>query len=208
MYQSPYINHPIGVAYLLWREGGVTDLPTLQVRDGEGGTGGQCVASPVQAALLHDTIEDTATCEGEIEELFGEEVRGIVMEVTDDKSLAKWERKKYQVRCQLLAASVAIQAGSVVSYLLPQIEHAPHKSYKAKLVSLGDKLYNLRDLDSCPPASWDQQRVSLYFQWAAQVGASPSQTAPPLLCHACLLSSCGAGGEWTEGDQCCSGGCS
>ena len=73
----------------------------------------------MQAALLHDTIEDTATCEGEIEQLFGEEVRGIVMEVTDDKSLAKWERKKYQVRCQLLAASVAIQAGPVVSWLPP-----------------------------------------------------------------------------------------
>ena len=73
----------------------------------------------MQAALLHDTIEDTSTCEGEIEQLFGEEVRGIVMEVTDDKSLAKWERKKYQVRCQLLAASVAIQAGPVVSWLPP-----------------------------------------------------------------------------------------
>ncbi len=30
--KSPYINHPIGVAYLLWKEGGVTDLATLQAR--------------------------------------------------------------------------------------------------------------------------------------------------------------------------------
>lgn len=29
--KTPYINHPIGVAYILWKEGGVTDLPTLQV---------------------------------------------------------------------------------------------------------------------------------------------------------------------------------
>lgn len=28
---TPYINHPLGVAYLLWKEGGVTDLATLQV---------------------------------------------------------------------------------------------------------------------------------------------------------------------------------
>lgn len=36
-HQSPYINHPIGVAYLLWKEGGVTDLATLQVRRGRAG---------------------------------------------------------------------------------------------------------------------------------------------------------------------------
>ena len=30
-HQTPYINHPIGVAYLLWKEGGVTDIAVLQV---------------------------------------------------------------------------------------------------------------------------------------------------------------------------------
>ena len=30
---SPYINHPLGVAHLLWKEGGVTDLATLQVSE-------------------------------------------------------------------------------------------------------------------------------------------------------------------------------
>lgn len=30
--KTPYINHPIGVAYSLWKEGGVTDLATLQVK--------------------------------------------------------------------------------------------------------------------------------------------------------------------------------
>ena len=29
--KTPYINHPIGVAYLLWKEGGVTDVSVLQV---------------------------------------------------------------------------------------------------------------------------------------------------------------------------------
>jgi len=29
--KTPYINHPIGVAYILWKEGGVTDMATLQV---------------------------------------------------------------------------------------------------------------------------------------------------------------------------------
>ena len=29
--KTPYINHPIGVAYILWKEGGVSDLAVLQV---------------------------------------------------------------------------------------------------------------------------------------------------------------------------------
>ncbi len=29
--KTPYINHPIGVAYLLWKEGGVADPSVLQV---------------------------------------------------------------------------------------------------------------------------------------------------------------------------------
>lgn len=53
--------------------------------------------------------------------------------------------------------------------VLVQIEAAPHKSFKAKLVSLGDKLYNLRDLDASPPSSWDTQRIQHYFTWSAQV---------------------------------------
>ena len=30
--QTPYINHPIGVAYILWKEGDVSDIGVLQVR--------------------------------------------------------------------------------------------------------------------------------------------------------------------------------
>jgi len=57
-------------------------------------------------------------------------VRDIVAEVTDDKSLSKDERKRLQV------------------------EHASHKSTEAKLVKLGDKLYNLKDLRLQPISSW------------------------------------------------------
>ena len=51
----------------------------------------------MQAAVLHDTVEDTDTTLDEIEEVFGLEVRRIVDEVTDDKSLPKAERKRLQV---------------------------------------------------------------------------------------------------------------
>lgn len=29
--KTPYINHPIGVAYILWKEGGVHEMDVLQV---------------------------------------------------------------------------------------------------------------------------------------------------------------------------------
>jgi (p)ppGpp synthase/HD superfamily hydrolase len=76
---SPYINHPIEVAELLARVGGVSDLVTLQ------------------GAILHDTIEDTKTTPEELEEAFGPEVRRVVEEVTDDKRLPKPERKRLQI---------------------------------------------------------------------------------------------------------------
>ncbi len=31
-HRTPYINHPIGVAHLLWKVGGITDISILQVR--------------------------------------------------------------------------------------------------------------------------------------------------------------------------------
>lgn len=76
---SPYINHPLALADILAREGGVED------------------ASVIAAALLHDTVEDTETSIEEIEDRFGKRVASIVAEVTDDKSLPKEERKRLQV---------------------------------------------------------------------------------------------------------------
>ena len=81
--QTPYINHPIGVAQILSKEGSVTDVDVLI------------------GALLHDTVEDTECTFEEIEELFGSRVRNIVAEVTDDKNLEKMERKRLQVEVRL-----------------------------------------------------------------------------------------------------------
>jgi len=76
---SPYINHPINVADILWRIGEVRDI------------------NVIVAAILHDTLEDTDTSENEIEELFGKDVLSLVQEVTDDKSLPKEVRKQLQI---------------------------------------------------------------------------------------------------------------
>ncbi len=76
---SPYINHPVEVAELLWRVGGVREVPVIV------------------AALLHDTLEDTETIPEELAEAFGQTVLGLVRELTDDKRLPKEERKRLQV---------------------------------------------------------------------------------------------------------------
>ena len=73
---SPYINHPIAVTHLLAATGGITDLVTLV------------------AGVLHDTIEDTETTSTELDEHFGQTVRLVVEEMTDDKLLDKAVRKR------------------------------------------------------------------------------------------------------------------
>jgi guanosine-3',5'-bis(diphosphate) 3'-pyrophosphohydrolase len=124
---SPYINHPISLANILCNEGHVTDIDVI------------C------AALLHDTIEDTATTPEELKAEFGQPIRDIVIEVTDDKSLPSAERKRLQ------------------------IEHAEHLSRGAKLVKLADKISNLRDVAHNPPPAWSLQRRQEYFDWAKAV---------------------------------------
>lgn len=98
-----------------------------------------------KAALLHDTVEDTATTLDDVRSNFGDDVARVVGEVSDDKSLNKAERKR------------------------AQIEHARVISREAKLVKLADKLYNLRDLRTSPPPNWSSDRVAGYFVWARHV---------------------------------------
>ena len=54
---TPYINHPVGVAFILTAEGDVEECHVLQ------------------AAFLHDTVEDTDTTLDDIEQQFGPVVR-------------------------------------------------------------------------------------------------------------------------------------
>jgi len=124
---SPYINHPIALAEVLAEEGAVADIEVLA------------------AALLHDTIEDTATTAEELRAAFGARIAALVEEVSDDQSLEKADRKRLQ------------------------IEHAAGLSAGAKLVKLADKICNLRDVAERPPAKWDLERRREYFDWAKRV---------------------------------------
>ena len=126
---EPYVNHVVEVAELVARATGGDD-PVL-----------------VMGALLHDTVEDTGTTREELEREFGADVAALVAEVTDDKSLAKDERKRLQVA------------------------NTPHKSPRAKMIKLADKTSNLRSILVSPPPSWDWQRRREYHDWAQRVAS-------------------------------------
>jgi len=109
----------------------------------------------VIAGLLHDAIEDTGVTRAEIEAEFGADVAALVAAVTDDKSLPSAERKRLQV------------------------ETAPSKPDRARLLKIADKTSNLRDMAADPPADWPLERKRAYVDWASSVvdgcrGVSPA----------------------------------
>lgn len=126
--KTPYINHPLEVFDLLV-QAGVRDTDILA------------------ASILHDTEEDTDTTSDELREQFGEAVANYVRELTDNKQLAKEERKRLQVL------------------------NAPHKSVGAKQIKIADKINNISDLGTNPPADWTVQRRLDYLTFAEQVVA-------------------------------------
>jgi len=124
---EPYVNHLIEVAELI-----AGSSPNLDV-------------NLVMAGLLHDTIEDTGVTARELEERFGSDVTGLVLEATDDKSLPKEVRKALQVK------------------------DAATRSPRAQTLKLADKISNLRSLLTSPPPEWSAERKSEYFEWARRV---------------------------------------
>lgn len=121
----PYINHPIKVCKLL-AESGEHDVEILV------------------AAILHDTLEDTATTKLELEEKFGREITNIVIELSDNMSLPEHRRKEQQ------------------------LQNASTLSPKAKLIKIADKICNINDL-LVYPIYWTKSRKIRYIEWSAKV---------------------------------------
>jgi (p)ppGpp synthase/HD superfamily hydrolase len=126
---EPYVNHLAEVANLLAT---ATD-----------GTDAELVAT----GWLHDTIEDTDTTREELAQKFGERVAALVVEVTDDMSLPKEERRQ------------------------KQIEDAPHKSSGAKLIKIADKISNIRARIVPQPSQEEREDLIDYLAWAEKVVA-------------------------------------
>ncbi|QYO66454.1 HD domain-containing protein [Leptolyngbya sp. 7M] len=135
---QPYINHLLDVANMLCEIGGIDDPEVLA------------------AAILHDTIEDTETTKEELLQRFGKPITSLVLEVTDDMSLPRAQRKQ------------------------AQIEHAPHLSPGAKVIKLADKISNIRDLTDHSPVDWSRDRHLEYLDWAESVVAGLRGVNPSL----------------------------
>jgi (p)ppGpp synthase/HD superfamily hydrolase len=125
--REPYVNHLLEVAQLVASAISEPD-PNLVI-----------------AALLHDTVEDVDVTEDDLVRKYGPDVAALVMEVTDDKSLPKHDRKRLQV------------------------EHAPKLTARAQVIKLADKISNLRAILVSPPVDWSEERRRQYFIWAKQV---------------------------------------
>jgi len=135
---TPYVNHLIDVARLLAEYHMGDDLVLMQ------------------AALLHDVVEDTEADMRDVEVIFGQDVASVVAEVTDDKSLPKHLRKQLVV------------------------ENCAHWTWRAKVLKLADLISNVNDVIHRPPTSWDLERQSNYFGWAAQVAQMMAGAHPEL----------------------------
>ena len=126
---EPYVNHLAEVANLLSIAADGTD------------------AELVAAGWLHDTIEDTTTTREELAQEFGERVTALVVEVTDDMTLPKQERRQ------------------------KQIVDAPRKSPGAKLIKIADKISNIRARILPQPSQEERDDLIDYVGWAEKVVA-------------------------------------
>ncbi|MFA6267592.1 MAG: bifunctional (p)ppGpp synthetase/guanosine-3',5'-bis(diphosphate) 3'-pyrophosphohydrolase [Pseudolabrys sp.] len=132
---DPYFSHPIEVAAIL------TDL---KLDD-----------ATIAAALLHDTIEDTAATRAEIDQLFGPDIGALVEGLTKLKKLD-------------LVTKEAKQAENLRRLLLAIVDDV-----RVLLVKLADRLHNMRTLEYMPPASRKrtaEETLEIYAPLAGRMG--------------------------------------
>jgi guanosine-3',5'-bis(diphosphate) 3'-pyrophosphohydrolase len=126
---EPYINHLAEVANLL-----------ATATDGAD-------AELVAAGWLHDAVEDGGTTREELARKFSERLANLVVEVTDDMTLSKSQRRRRQVI------------------------DAPHRSADAKMIKIADKISNIRARIFSAPTAEQRDDLSDYTAWAVEVVA-------------------------------------
>src|SRR5262245_5764774 len=132
---DPYFSHPLEVAAIL------TDL---KLDD-----------ATIAAALLHDTIEDTAATRAEIDQMFGPDIGALVDGLTKLKKLD-------------LVTKEAKQAENLRKLLL-----AIADDVRVLLVKLADRLHNMRTLSHVPPESRRraaEETLDIYAPLAGRMG--------------------------------------
>ena len=110
---EPYITHPVAVARILAK---------LHLDTGS-----------IQAALLHDVIEDTAVSVGDIRDKFGDDVALLV------DGVSKLDRLHFDT-------ALEAQAESFRKMLLAMV-----KDLRVILVKLADRTHNMQTIDALPP---------------------------------------------------------
>jgi GTP pyrophosphokinase len=130
-----YFNHPLEVAAI---------LTEMKLDD-----------ATIAAALLHDTVEDTAATQQEIDEKFGKEISGLVDGLT---KIAKLD----------LVTKEATQAENLRKLLV-----AMSKDVRVLLVKLADRLHNMRTLAHVAPdkrVRIAQETMDIYAPLAGRMG--------------------------------------
>ncbi len=130
-----YFNHPLEVAAI---------LADMKLDD-----------ATIAAALLHDTVEDTASTHADITEKFGPEIAALVDGLTKIKKL---DRVTHE----------ATQAENLRKLLL-----AMSKDVRVLLVKLADRLHNMRTLGHMPPEKRmriSQETMDIYAPLAGRMG--------------------------------------
>ncbi len=132
---EPYISHPVAVAQ---------ELADMRLD-----------SQAIAAAILHDTVEDTAASLADIEEQFGAEVSGLV------DGVSKLDQIQFRSRAEA-------QAESFRKMMLAMIE-----DIRVILVKLADRLHNMQTLDAMPPdkrARIARETLDIYAPIANRLG--------------------------------------
>jgi (p)ppGpp synthase/HD superfamily hydrolase len=132
----PYLVHVVSVAAEV-----IAALPTLSEPD-----------LGVQCALLHDTLEDTATSYGELDTMFGRAVADGVQALTKDAALPKPDRMADSLR---------------------RIRAQPRDVWAVKLA---DRITNLAP----PPAGWSRDKCASYREEAIAIADALGEASPVL----------------------------
>ncbi len=149
---DPYFSHPLEVAAI---------LTELKVDD-----------ATIVAAMLHDTIEDTAITREDVDKAFGEEIGGLVDGLT---KLGKLD----------FVTKHAQQAENFRKLLLAIADDA-----RVLLVKLADRLHNMRTLKYMPEASRAriaQDTLDIYAPLAGRMGMQSMRSELEDLSFRCLM---------------------
>ena len=149
---DPYFSHPLEVAAI---------LTELKVDD-----------ATIVAAMLHDTIEDTAITREDVDKAFGEEIGGLVDGLT---KLGKLD----------FVTKHAQQAENFRKLLLAIADDA-----RVLLVKLADRLHNMRTLKYVPEekrARVAQDTLDIYAPLAGRMGMQSMRSELEDLSFRCLM---------------------